>query len=683
MKSGPYLGAGMKRILTLGAAAGVVLGSALAALPASAESTEPPAVGQEPRADISPAADTSPAAGISDAGLADAVSRDLGLTPEEFNAAGELGRQAAGAAEALRGIPGYTGTRVQDGRILVSGSGPELLAKVAELAATVPSVVLAPAAPAAAAGTHGTELAVSTQQLFEAYVREVGAQGLQAVAYSDGTFVIRTGGTNAPESAADGPVAAPDASPAIPTDAPPSAAGKVSAEDFVARFANVELDAGTALAPEADLIGGQGYIADTWEVCSTGFSAFDPAGLPSVLTAGHCSDDGAAQQASLEFPAWTPAEPLGTFGFSQFGGPGNTSIVGDEDNPGNVGTDVAVIGSIAAGLEPQPAASTWNDPAEAGPDVKIIGTAAPVEGQPVCRSGRTSAWSCGTVDEVGIYVVQGRSGNPTDLRAFSGFLSFAVQSSGGDSGGPWLSGNYAVGIHAAGEGAGAPVNFAVAATLSDALAVLPGYELELFLNKPVVTSPASGGTFEPGQTVTGNVPAAPASAVAAGSTVRITVPGQAPFDVPVDDAGNWQFTPEPVPEAAAGAASGGLSFTAETVNGFSRSGASAFDFAPAGAGTPSPPVTEPAPGPQPPVAQPDPVPPAAEASLTPSTVAPPGAATVVEPPAANLRNSLPNTRLANTGADGVLTAAGAAVAAIAVGGVLMLLVRRRKRRPTP
>jgi LPXTG-motif cell wall-anchored protein len=426
-----------------------------------------------------------------------------------------------------------------------------------------------------------------------------------------------------------------------------------------------------------------GYIADTWEVCSTGFSAFDPAGLPSVLTAGHCSDDGAAHQASLEFPAWTPAGPLGVFGFSQFGGPGNSSIVGDEDNPGNVGTDVSVIGSITPGLEPQPAASTWNDPGEAGPDVKIIGTAAPVVGQPVCRSGRTSAWSCGTIDEVGIYVVQGRSGNPADLRAFSGFLSFAVQSSGGDSGGPWLSGNYAVGIHAAGEGAGAPVNFAVAATLQDAMAVLPGYQLELFLNKPAVTSPASGGTFEPGQTVTGNVAAAPASAVAAGSAVRITVSGQAPFDVPVDNAGNWQFTPQ----AVSGAAAGALSFTAETVNGFSRSGANAFVFPPAAGETPDPqpPVTEPAP--QPPVTEPDPTPPPVAAPLTPSTVAPAGAATVVEPPAAAspYRNTGRNpaaTSLADTGADGVLTAAGAAAAAIAVGGFL-LLVRRRKKRPTP
>lgn len=617
-----------------------------------------------------------PAPGVSDAGLADAVSRDLGLTPEEFNAAGELGRQAAAASEALRGVPGYTGTRLQDGRILVSGTGPALEARISELAVAIPALTLEAPAPGNAAGARGTELAVSTRQLFQAYVQEVGPRGLQAVAYSRGKFVIRTGGTNAPESTAGGALAA------VP-GALTGAAGKMSAEDFVARFANVELDAGTELAPEADLVGGKGYIADTWEVCSTGFSAFDPAGLPAVLTAGHCSDDGAAHQASLEFPVWTPAGPLGTFGFSQFGGPGNTGIVGDEDNPGNVGTDVSVIGSIAAGLEPQPAASTWNNPSESGPDVKIIGTAAPVEGQPVCRSGRTSAWSCGKIDEVGIYVVQGRSGNPLDLRAFSGFLSFAVQSSGGDSGGPWLSGNYAVGIHAAGEGAGAPVNFAVAATLEDAMAVLPGYQLELFLNKPAVTSPAPGGTYEPGQTITGNVPAAPASAVAAGSTVRITVAGQAPVEVPLDGAGNWQFT---APEARSGAVPGALSFTAETVNGFSASGPAAFEFAPAGGST-----REPAgvgstgqPTPEPSVTESPLTPSATQAPLTPSTVAPAGAATVVEPPAANLPDgNLVTGRLANTGAQGVLTLAGAALAAIAVGGVLMLLLRRRKKRPAP
>ncbi|MCU1519577.1 MAG: hypothetical protein JWQ75_4298, partial [Pseudarthrobacter sp.] len=416
----------MKRILTLGAAAAMALGSATAAGPAVADTSGPAGISQSLLSEAPDSGSIPAGSGVSSTGLADAVSRDLGLTSEDFNAAGELGRQAAGVAEALSGVPGYAGTRLQDGRILVSGTGPELAARVAELARNVPLLALEPAAPPVAGSTtkktgpspaavgsaapaetaasaaeaesasaRGTELAVSTRQLFESFVREVGPHDLQAVAFSRGKFVIRTGAANAAESSLDGASAdsgsraeSSGTTGSPTTGSPTASAGKVSANDFVARFANVELEAGTDLAPEADIVGGQGYVSDTREICSTGFAAFDPAGLPSVLTAGHCSDDGTAQQATLEPSQGAPAGVLGSFGFSQFGGPANSPILGDEANPGNVGTDVAVIGSLRAGLEPQPAASTWDDPSLAEDYVKIIGTAAPVGGQPVCRSGR-------------------------------------------------------------------------------------------------------------------------------------------------------------------------------------------------------------------------------------------------------------------------------------------------------
>ena len=66
----------------------------------------------------------------------------------------------------------------------------------------------------------------------------------------------------------------------------------------------------------------------------------------------------------------------------------------------------------------------------------------------------------------------------------------------------------------------------------------------------------------------------PASVVAPNSKVRITVlrgrrnSGRAPLEVPVDASGNWQF---PAPSSA-----GRFKFSAETVNGFSRSGAVAL-----------------------------------------------------------------------------------------------------------
>ncbi|QOD05551.1 peptidase [Pseudarthrobacter sp. BIM B-2242] len=680
-------------------AVAAVPGSTPPAVPAPVAPSEAPS--SDPSAEVpSPDAGESPTAGggLSEAGLAEAALRDLGLTPAEFAAAGQLGKQAADVAAALRDVPGYLGTRLEDGSILVAGSGKELQSAVAKLRVTIPAVTLeavrttppsdvpgeslpdgsAPAgsAPTAAgsgdaAGTPatsrteaatGSELAHSTQQLYQAYLREVGPAGLQAVAHTGSGFVIRTGGVNTSEASQEGMGAPESAGTDVAGPEAAAAAGKISAEEFVARFANVELDAGARLAPEADVPGGLGYAADTGYVCSTGFAAFDPAGLPAVLTAGHCTNDGSARSATLQFLG-TPAGRLGDFGFSQFGGPGNTTVLrpGNSTDPGNVGTDIAVIDDLRPDVDPSPAASTWGNPSEPDPDVKVVGTSAPVVGMPVCRSGRTSAWSCGTIDAVGIFVVPGHGypADPLDLRAFNGFLSFDVQSGGGDSGGPWLSGNYAVGTHAAGEeaprpGEAAPANFAVAATLEDALAVLPGYQLELFLNRPTVASPAPGAMFDAGQTISGQVAAAPASAVAAGSKVRVTVAGEAPFEVPVDTAGAWSFT--------APAVAGPLRFTAETVNGFSASGVRQFEFAPA-----------------PPVPAPVVETPAAVTAAGGAPTALSNSAAVVRPLVADRPAAL-----ANTGVSGLLLAAGLAAAALAVGGVLLLLAQRRRRqRATP
>ncbi|ACL41017.1 LPXTG-motif cell wall anchor domain protein [Pseudarthrobacter chlorophenolicus A6] len=690
--------ASVRRYLSLGAVAGILASSAYVAAPAWAadgqaattDSTEAPAVG-------------TPGSRLSEAALDEAVQRDLGLTREQFTAAGELGAQAAAAAAQLRDVPGYAGIRLDGGHVVVTGSGPEFLAKVAALAEALPDLAVeAPQARRADGGVapsggvaDGSQLAVSTDQLFQAYVRDVGPDGLQAVMAADGKFVIRTGALNVPESAGQAGGVAADASRDDAATTPGTTAagttaaggsGRVSPADFVARYANVELDGAAPLRPEADVPGGVGYIADTGWICSTGFSAFDPAGLPAVLSAGHCASDGQAATATLEFQ-FVRKDQLGDFGFSQFGGPGNSRIIEspvDPDNPGNVGTDISVIHNIPEGLDPLPAASTWGDPSQPGPDVKIIGTADPVLGMPICRSGRTSAWSCGTVDAVGIYVVPGPdfATDPTDLRAFRGFLSYGVQSSGGDSGGPYVSGNYAVGTHAAGDappapGEPAPANFAVGATLSESLAVLPGYQLELFLNKPAVSSPAPGGTYEPGQAISGNVPAAPASAVAAGSTVRITVEGKDPVEVPVDAAGKWSFT---APES-----NGPLRFTAETVNGFSTSGSAEFEFARTAAEPPAP--EPPAPGnpgpvvpaPEPPAPeQPNPVPAdPAPAAPAPAAPQPPAAAGIVVVPF----DSGPGPAdLANTGSTGLVPAALAAAAALAVGIILTVLVRRRGRR---
>ncbi|MGY2745178.1 S1 family peptidase [Arthrobacter sp. UYCu723] len=584
-------------VLRAVSAAALALAGSFYAVPALADAEAEPAT--------TASAPSAPAP--SDAGLAQAVRRDLGMTLGEFNAAGEQARRAADALPTLRTLPGYVSTRLSKGSIVVEGAGAELQSRVDELNHAGPAnfVLVAPAAvpastpaptpapsetPAAGAvvpvaATAAELVASSTEQLFQAFVREVGTTGLQAVAYTDGRFVIRTGGANAAETglSAGAILAGVPGSQMAPTATAP---GKVSPAAFVARYANVALEQGSPIATEEDVFGGQGYVTERNAICSAGFGAFSPAGDPVVLTAGHCAEDGRAKTAGIEprssAPAsgtTAPAPPyaaLGTFGFSQFGGAQSSWITGDENKPGNVGTDIAVVESLRKGVHVQPAATVWAPGAAVDPGptaVKIIGTVSPFQGQQVCRSGRTTGWSCGTVQELGIYVVGGTTPDPADLRAFRGFLSKDVQSSGGDSGGPWISGNFAVGTHSAGDGAGATENFAIATTLEDSLSHIPGgVQLQVFLNKPELVAP-SDQTVTAGQPVTGHVPAAPASAVAANSKVRITIAGKAagpPIEVPVDAAGNWSF---PAPSST-----GALRFSAETVNGFSRSGAASLSI---------------------------------------------------------------------------------------------------------
>lgn len=682
-----------RRFLAAGAAAGAFASSAYAAGPAWATDEPVPA----PAATVAGPQHS----GLSEAALEEAVARDLGMTPAEFAAAGELGTQAGQVAARLRNVPGYSGTRLEDGQIVVSGSGAELLGEVATLSGSVPHLAVegpaqlreAEAPEAFDEKPQGTEVAVSTEQLFQAYLREVGASGLQAVVSSGGKFVIRTGAVNSSELVPD-PAGGQTVVDGAEDATPAGGSGKKSPAEFVSRYANVELDGGGPLAPEADVPGGVGYLADTGWICSTGFSAFDPAGLPAVLTAGHCASDGAAATAELE-SQFNRIGFLGRFGFSQFGGPGNSRVLDPntatgsdqtaQTDPGNVGTDIAVVESLGPDVEPLPAASTWGDPSQPEPDVKIIGTVEPVAGMAVCRSGRTSAWSCGTIDAVGIFLVGGPAitSDPTDVRAFNGFLSYDVQSSGGDSGGPYVSGNYAVGTHAAGEPAPGPgqpplPNQAVAATLSGSLAVLPGYQLELFLNKPVVASPATGTLYEPGQVISGNVPAAPASAVAAGSEVRITIQGQEPFEVPVGSDGSWSFVAPDSTQA--------LRFTAETINGYSASGTSSFEFAPVAQADQESgrPVQQ-----EPSSVGQDPAGPAPSSTPTP---APAPGNVVVNPPVSAPRagpaatgggvDGRGNSALAYTGPSALAPAAGAAAAAIVVGGLLMVLVRVRRKRTT-
>ncbi|RMI13881.1 hypothetical protein EBM89_02610 [Cellulomonas triticagri] len=341
------------------------------------------------------------------------------------------------------------------------------------------------------------------------------------------------------------------------------------AEEFVEDHRNVEvrlLDAPLSALSVTDVVGGAGYAAmsgssDDLGLCSIGFAGFTPDGAPAVVSAGHCTDDGSYADAVLTVPAGDPAgggatgnddiaglAELGAFGFSQFGGPGNTEGQADAAS-----TDVSVIDVTNTDLDLLPVVTDWTttgDLSASTRPVTAVGTARP--GASVVKSGRTTGFTSGTVDSIGYASVDGRT--------VYGFWT-DVPGAPGDSGGAVLQGSTAVGVVSGGGTAGgAPVMFA--ADLQAALAVTGGYSVAVQVAAPVLTGPATGSVVAPGATISGTA--------GAGTTLAVEPSVGEPFEVPVGAAGTWSF---PATEVL-----GPISYTLVARSGYSASAPTVLEY---------------------------------------------------------------------------------------------------------
>lgn len=178
------------------------------------------------------------------------------------------------------------------------------------------------------------------------------------------------------------------------------------------------------------------------DVCSFGFNGVDAAGNALNISAGHCDpnlekDD---QRANIYFPnvkdvANSPE--LGAFVHAKVGGPSalDYSVIQLNDR------------AVRAGMD-QPWVRGSN-----GTTLTVTGTADPVVGAPVCKSGQSSTFTCGFVVsdrvETQLYTAEGES------KTVRGFASTAC-TLGGDSGGAIVSGTLALGITSGSNAAEAP-----------------------------------------------------------------------------------------------------------------------------------------------------------------------------------------------------------------------------------
>ncbi|MGF3057023.1 trypsin-like serine protease [Microbacterium sp. YY-01] len=259
-----------------------------------------------------------------------------------------------------------------------------------------------------------------------------------------------------------------------------------------------------------DVVGGAGYLVEQAGLCSFGFSGWTPDGDPAIITAGHCGVEGETVERTVPstddapyFPAQEPAYQypdvfgvVGTFGFSQWGGPGGTE--GEAGDPSS--TDIAAIDVTDTSVNLLPEVtdwSTWQSEDLSGSTTVINGVGEVAVGDNIFRSGRSTGQQSGTVLQVDMYinVCEEVTPVPVNCHVVNGFLTDAV-SRGGDSGGSFVKdGGIAVGVLSGGDNT---TSFATA--LVNGLNQTPGYTVMVFIDAPVVDT---ANTVTEGATITG------------------------------------------------------------------------------------------------------------------------------------------------------------------------------------
>ncbi|WP_225101963.1 S1 family peptidase [Streptomyces sp. CoH27] len=190
-------------------------------------------------------------------------------------------------------------------------------------------------------------------------------------------------------------------------------------KDFLARsgvdhFLVRVVRASDAPRPLADLRGGDAYFINSAARCSIGFPVTQN-GQPGFVSAGHCGQAGSSAAA----PDGTS---IGTFQGSTF--------------PGNDYSWVQADSTWTA----QPQVKNY-----AGGTVTVSGSDVAPIGSSVCRSGSTTGWHCGSVQQFNATVNYAQG-------SVLGLTRTSVCAEPGDSGGSFISGNQAQGVTSGGSG---------------------------------------------------------------------------------------------------------------------------------------------------------------------------------------------------------------------------------------
>ncbi|MFD8452414.1 MULTISPECIES: S1 family peptidase [Streptomyces] len=157
--------------------------------------------------------------------------------------------------------------------------------------------------------------------------------------------------------------------------------------------------------------------------CSVGYGARDSSGRQVLVTAGHCVEN----------------LPDLYYDGSHFA-KGTTTRFHHGRNSIDMG-----LASVDSGKTIAPQVGTWNN----GGNIAVEGSRRAPVGSDVCKSGATSGWTCGSIKGYDYSVTYTDPGQPATLVTNLGLSNTCDL--GGDSGGPWISGNQGQGMTSGGQ----------------------------------------------------------------------------------------------------------------------------------------------------------------------------------------------------------------------------------------
>lgn len=288
--------------------------------------------------------------------------------------------------------------------------------------------------------------------------------------------------------------------------------------------------------------GGSGFAVDDGAAdyhCSTAFSGTGDDGDPLLLTAGHCTAGpegpftSGARELAPPAPLSAEAEPwpgLIGAGLGEFV-PGSAAF-GD-------GRDAALL-TVNGDVAPEVAA--WSPGPGDEPALAVHDSIAPVAGAPVCSAGVASGWTCGHVLDAQVTVpVSGQAvtGFLFDACVLPGDSGGAVVTGqyalGLNSGSTWTGPTCADGDPAA-AGDDVAVGYAISGPAGVEELYGDGFDLTVRVGRPEVTAPADGAVTGRTPTLTGTADAAE------GAVVTVDIDDGPTVEATVGPAGRWSAT---------------------------------------------------------------------------------------------------------------------------------------------